>query len=322
MLNVYALRKRIGALCLLALWLPTHAQEAFPNKPVTLVIPFAPGDTDRMLRPVTDRMGQYLGQPVVVSYRPGAGGSVGAGSVASSAPDGYTLVGSSPGSIVVVPLTNPNPAYDTASFAPVAGISLGAMMIVAPAQSPYQTLNDVVAAAKAQPDTLTYGTSGMMGISHLLGEAFASAANVRLSHVPFQGSTPAITALLGGHTDLAVSAVGPAQAHIQAGSLKALAVFSNDRLAAWPQVPTLIESGYDVGSPSAYGLLAPKDTPPRIINRLYEAVQKVMREHGEEVRQSLAVLGAEAQLLDPKAYADYLRGQVELFSKAARTVQR
>jgi len=234
MFNIKKTSIRIVASGLITLCLPVYAQDTFPSKPITLVIPFAPGDTDRMLRPVTDRMGEYLGQPVVVSYRPGAGGSVGAGQVASAAPDGYTLVGSSPGSIVVVPLTNPNPTYDTSSFAPVAGISLGAIMIVVPAKSPYQTLSDLVAAAKERPDTLTYGTSGVMGISHLLGEAFSAAANIRLSHVPFQGSTPAITAVLGEHTDIAVSAVGPAQAHIQAGTLKALAVFSNDRLAALP----------------------------------------------------------------------------------------
>ncbi|KAG0948361.1 hypothetical protein G6F31_014080 [Rhizopus arrhizus] len=124
------------------------------------------------------------------------------------------------------------------------------------------------AAARARPDAIAYGTSGAMGISHLLGETFAAEAKIKLRHIPFQGSTPAVTALLGGHTDIAVSAVGPAQAHIQAGGLRPLAVFSDKRLQAYPDVPTLRELGYAVGSPTIYGLMAPKGTPPQAIARL------------------------------------------------------
>lgn len=204
--------KGVIASCVLGVVLvaTSHAQQTFPTRPLQLVIPFAPGDTDQMLRPITEKMGQYLGQPIVMSYKPGAGGGIGAAFTAGAAPDGYTVVGSSPGALVVVPLANKEVKYTTDSFAPVAAISLGGMMIVAQAKSRYQTLRDVVDDAKARPDAISYGTSGAMGISHLLGEIFASEAKIKLRHIPFQGSTPAVTALLGGHTDIAVSAVGPA----------------------------------------------------------------------------------------------------------------
>ncbi|CAB3932359.1 tripartite tricarboxylate transporter substrate binding protein [Achromobacter insolitus] len=315
---MHSFKRMSGAFAFLALGLalnaPAHA--GFPAKPVQLIIPFAPGDTDQMLRPITEKMGQYLGQPIVMNYKPGAGGGIGAAYTASAAPDGYTIVGSSPGALVVVPLANKEIKYTTESFAPVAAISLGGMMIVASGKSKYKTLADVVTDAKARPDAISYGTSGAMGISHLLGETFASEAKVKLRHIPFQGSTPAVTALLGGHTDIAVSAVGPAQAHIQSGGLRPLAVFSSKRLAAYPDVPTLRELGYDVGSPTIYGLMAPKGTPPQVVDALYQAARKVVAEQGGEVSKSLGSIGAEVSVLSPQEYGAYLQEQRALFSKA------
>ncbi|OAE62917.1 ABC transporter substrate-binding protein [Achromobacter insolitus] len=315
---MHSFKRMSGAFAFLAVGLalnaPAHA--GFPARPVQLIIPFAPGDTDQMLRPITEKMGQYLGQPIVMNYKPGAGGGIGAAYTASAAPDGYTIVGSSPGALVVVPLANKEIKYTTESFAPVAAISLGGMMIVASGKSKYKTLADVVTDAKARPDAISYGTSGAMGISHLLGETFASEAKVKLRHIPFQGSTPAVTALLGGHTDIAVSAVGPAQAHIQSGGLRPLAVFSSKRLAAYPDVPTLRELGYDVGSPTIYGLMAPKGTPPQVVDALYQAARKVVAEQGGEVSKSLGSIGAEVSVLSPQEYGAYLQEQRALFSKA------
>lgn len=315
--------KGVIASCVLGVVLvaPSHAQQTFPTRPLQLVIPFAPGDTDQMLRPITEKMGQYLGQPIVMSYKPGAGGGIGAAFTAGAAPDGYTVVGSSPGALVVVPLANKEVKYTTDSFAPVAAISLGGMMIVAQAKSRYQTLRDVVDDAKARPDAISYGTSGAMGISHLLGEIFASEAKIKLRHIPFQGSTPAVTALLGGHTDIAVSAVGPAQAHILAGGLRPLAVFSDKRMRAFPDVPTVRELGYDVGSPTIYGLMAPKDTPPQVIDTLYQAARKVVAEQGPEVEKTLAGIGAEVSVLGPKEYGDYLQRQRALFARGVSLVR-
>lgn len=298
---------------------PAFAQ-AFPVKPIQLVIPFAPGDTDMMLRPFVDRMSEFLGQPVTLNFKPGAGGGIGAASVAGSKGDGYTLVGSSPGSLVVVPLANKEMKYTTESFQPIAALSEGGLMLVVPAASPYASIKDLVEQAKKAPGKITFSTSGAAGITHLLAEIFAQDAGIKLSHIPFQGSAPAITALLGGHVDMASTAIGPAQAHIKAGTLRPLAVFSDRRLKAYPDVPTLREAGYKLGAPTLYGILAPKDTPREVVDALHAAARKVTEKYGDQIAQQLSVMGAEVKLLGPEEYAAYLKNQAQLFAAGIKTL--
>ncbi|MFQ1062744.1 Bug family tripartite tricarboxylate transporter substrate binding protein [Bordetella trematum] len=304
--------------CSMALAATAQSEGSYPQRPIQLVIPFAPGDTDQMLRPVVDKMPQYLKQPLVMNYKPGAGGGIGAAFVAAAAPDGYTLLGSSPGALVVVPQANKEAKYRSDSFRPVAAISLGGMMIVVPAKSSYRSLKDLVADAKARPDMVSYGTSGALGINHLLGEIFATEAGLQLRHIPFQGSTPAVTALLGGHTEAAISAIGPARAHIEAGALRPLAVFSDKRMSAYPEVPTLRELGYDIGSPALYGLVAPAQTPTPVVDALYRAIRSVVDEHGPDVASTLQTMGAEIGLLGPQEYAAYLAHQEALFARGLK----
>jgi tripartite-type tricarboxylate transporter receptor subunit TctC len=311
----------VGAASLTAL--PTQAQSAepFPNKPIQLVIPFAPGDTDNMLRPFVDKMGEFLGQPIVLNFKPGAGGGVGAGQVAASKADGYTLVGSSPGSIVVVPLANKDIKYSPESFTPVAALSEGGFMLVVALASPWKNMNDVVEYSKSNPGKVTYSSSGYMGITHLLGEIFTKEAAVKWNHIPFAGSAPAITALLGGHVDIASTAIGPAQAHIKAGTLRPLAVLGDTRLKAYPDVPTLKELGYNVGSPVLYGISAPKGTPREVVNALYAAAKKTSEKYKEQIATNLSLFGAEIKVLGPDEYAAYLRNQNQLFSAAIKTLK-
>ncbi len=296
------------------------AADTFPSKPIQLIIPFAPGDTDAMLRPVADKMGEFLGQPVVLNYKPGAGGGVGAGAVAASNPDGYTLVGTSPGSIVVVPLANKNIKYTPDSFTPVASISEGGLMLVVPANGPYRSISELVEYSKKNPGKVTFSTSGALGITHLLAEMFAKEAGVSWNHIPFQGSGPAITALLGGHVDMASTAIAPAQSHIKAGTLRAIAVFGDTRLKAYPDVPTLRELGYKLGSPTLYGISAPKGTPREVVDALYAAARKVVEKYGDQIGTSFATLGAETKLLGPEEYAAYLSNQNQLFSAGIKTL--
>jgi tripartite-type tricarboxylate transporter receptor subunit TctC len=308
--------------CVASIGLSTQASaQAYPNKPVQVVIPFAPGDTDKMLRPFLDRMGEFLPNQFILNYKPGAGGAVGAGFVAGSAPDGYTLVGTSPGSIVVVPLANKDVKYSTESFEPIAALSEGGFMIVGLSKSPLTSLKELVAYSKQHPDKVTYGTSGAMGITHLLAEIFASEAGVKWNHIPFQGSGPAITALLGGHVELASTAVGPAQAHIAAGTLRPLAVFGDTRLKAFPNVPTLKELGYKTSSAGLYGILAPKGTPKEIIDAIYGAAQKAIAKYGTQITANLDVLGAEIKVLGPKEYAKFLEEQKVLFAQGLKTIK-
>lgn len=310
------------AACALALAAaPAAAQQPYPDKPIQLVIPFAPGDTDSMLRPFTERMNEFLGQPIVLAYKPGAGGGIGAGVVAASKPDGYTLVGSSPGSLVVVPLANKDVRYTTDSFAPVVALAEGAMMLVVPAASPWKNLKDLVEHSKKNPGRVTFTSSGAMGITHLLAEVASKEAGVRWSHIPYQGSAPAITALLGGHVEMAATAIGPAQGHLKAGTLRALAVFGDGRLKAYPDVPTLKELGYNIGSPTLYGIAAPAGTPRAVVEALHTAARKTVEKHGEAIAANLAVLGAEVRLLGPDEYGAYLQRQKQLFSEALGTLK-
>lgn len=298
------------------------AAEAFPTKPIQLVIPFAPGDTDQMLRPFTDKMGEFLGQSIVMNYKPGAGGGVGAGQVAASKADGYTILGSSPGSLVVVPLANKEMKYNTDSFQPIAALSEGGLLLVVPAKSPYKSIKDLVQQAKKAPGKITFTSSGAMGITHLLAEIFSQDAGIKLSHIPYQGSAPAINALLGGHVDMASTAIAPARAHIQAGTLRPLAVFSDKRLKAYPDVPTLREMGFNLGSPTLYGIVAPKDTPKEVIEALHGAARKVVEKYGNEVARTLSTFGAEVKLLGPEEYGAYLKQQQELFSAGVNTLSK
>ena len=306
----------IALLCGAFMMHSAAAQESFPKEPIQLVIPFAPGDTDKMLRPIADRMRDTLGQPVVLQYKPGAGGGVGAGQVANAKPDGYTLVGSSPGALVIVPLANKEIKYETESFAPIAAFSKGAFLLLVPADSPYKTLDDLVKAARQKPGTITYGSSGTMGITHLLTEIFSKNAKVQLMHVPYQGSTPAVVDLLGKEIDMATAAIAPALGYVKAGRLRALAVISDRRTALLPDVPTTAELGYGVNSPALYGIVAPKGTPKDRVEAIYQAAKKAVASHKEEITKNLATLGAEVQLLDPEAYAAYLQEQKTMFAEA------
>lgn len=300
----------------------THslAADKFPAQPIQLVIPFAPGDTDNMLRPFVEKMGEFLGQPLVLNYKPGAGGGVGAGFVAAAKPDGYTLVGTSPGSIVVVPLANKDIRYTPESFIPIAALAEGGLMLVVASSSPWKTVKDLVEHSKKNPGKVTFTSSGALGITHLLAEVFSKEAGVKWNHIPYQGSAPAITALLGGHVDMASTAIAPAQSHMKAGTLRPLAVFGETRLKAYPDVPTLKELGYNVGSPVLYGLSAPKGTPKEVIDAIYTAAKKGVDKYNEQIAANLALFGAEIKLLGPDEYAAYLKTQNQLFSAAVKTL--
>ena len=297
--------------------LPVQAQ-SYPNQPIQLVSPFAPGSTDAMLRPFVERLPEFLGQPVVLNYKPGAGGAVGASFVAASKPDGYTLVGTSIGSIVLGPLANKDAKFKLESFVPVAAVAEGSLILVVPASSKFKTLKELVEYSRQHPKQLTYTSSGAMGITHVLTEIAAKEAGVSWTHVAYQGSGPGVTALLGGHVDMASSAVGPVQAHIKAGTLRPLAVYSETRMKAYPDVPTLKELGYNVASPVVYGLLAPKGTPREVVDVLYGALKKVTAKYSDQIAVNLAVSGAELRLMGPEEYATHLRAQQMLYSDAVR----
>ena len=297
--------------------MPAHAQ-SYPSQPIQLISPFAPGSTDAMLRPFVEKLPEFLGQPVVLNYKPGAGGAVGASFVAASKPDGYTLVGTSIGSIVLGPLANKDAKFNLDSFAPVAAVAEGSLILVVSSSSKFKTMKELVEYSRQHPRELTYTSSGAMGITHVLTEIAAKEAGVRWNHIAYQGSGPGVTALLGGHIDMASTAVGPVQAHIKAGTLRPLAVYGETRMKAYPDVPTLKELGYNVASPVVYGLLAPKGTPREVVDALYGALKKVTAKYSDQIAVNLAVSGAELRLMAPEEYATHLRAQQKLYADAVR----
>lgn len=294
---------------------PALAQ-AYPAQPVQLVSPFAAGSTDTILRTFADKMQEFLGQPMVLAYKPGAGGAVGASFVANSKPDGYTLLGTSIGSIVLGPLTNKDAKFNLDSFVPVAAIAEGNLMLVVPASSPFKTMKDLVDFSRKNPEKVSYSSSGAMGITHVLTEIAAREAGVRWNHIAYQGSGPGVNALLGGHVDMASTAAGPVQAHIKAGTLRPLVVYGEQRMKAFPDVPTLKELGYNVATPVVYGVLAPKGTPKAAVDAIHAAFQKAAAAYGEQISTTLAVSGAEMRLMGPAEYSAHLRTQQRIYSEA------
>ncbi len=258
---------------------PQSAQAAFPDRPIRLIVPFAPGGgVDIIARVLADFMSKDLGKPVIVENKPGAGTIVGTAAAASSSPDGYTLLmASTP--FAIIPSINANLPYDTfKAFAPVALVARSFDIVVVNPKLPIKSVQDVIAYAKANPGKLNYGSPGIGTSPHLAGELFKSLAHVDMTHVPYKGSAPAITDLLGGQIQLMFSTVPSAASYVSGGQLRALAVTSAQRSAAYSDLPTVAEAGVaDYVVEGWYGLCAPTGTAPDVVNLLNASVANAIR---------------------------------------------
>jgi tripartite-type tricarboxylate transporter receptor subunit TctC len=249
------------------------AAQAFPAKPVTLLITFpAGGPTDLAGRALAEATSKYLGQPVVVENRPGATGTLGAAALVNARPDGYT--------VSMIPITALRlPHMENVAFDPmkdiryVMGVSGYVFAVIVRADAPWKSMADLVAAAKAKPGEISYGSHGIGGSVHLATEEFSAAQGVKLNHIPYKGSADMLTAMLGGHLNVAVDSTG-AVPHVAAGRARVLAVFTEKRAAVWPDVPTMTELGYGIVSTSPYGIGVPAATPPAVVKALHDAFKK------------------------------------------------
>ena len=291
------------------------AERKFPTKPIQVIIPFAPGETDSILRPFAEKLPEYLGQPVNFVYKPGATGTVRAAFVAASKPDGYTLVGTSQSSVVINPLTQKDAGYTWESFAPVGAVAEGTLLFSVQSNARWKTIRDLVAEAKNNPGKISYATPGVYNIMHLAAEAFLKQAGIKMNHIPAQGSGPVVTALLGGHVDIAGSGLSPALPHIKAGTMRALAVFKEKRNPSLPNVPTFKEMGYPVVIPTKVGFLAPKGTPPEIIEIYHSALKKVVENHQAFLADRVDKIGAIVDFMSPAEHQAFLKSQSILFSE-------
>ena len=269
---------RFAVLVLLAFVVPAQAQDSYPTKPVTMIVPFPPGGVaDIVGRPLAAALEKSLKQPVVVVNRSGAGGAVGMSQVAKSAPDGYTIL-MALSSISIFPVSDringKAPAYEMKDFAPIALVTADPTVLVVRADSAYRTLKDFVDAAKANPGKINYSSSGVYGTLHVAMEIFANAAGIKLFHIPYQGGGPAVTALLGGQVEALASGPAAAIGQIKGGKMRALAGWGDKRLPIMPELPTFKELGYkDVEFYIWSGVFAPAATPVPVLARLREVVR-------------------------------------------------
>ena len=256
-----------------------NAQTSYPNKPVTLIVPQpAGGDADAFCRTLQPKMQDFLGQSVIIDNRGGAAGNIGTTAGARAAADGYTVTFVNQGTMAVNPHLYPNPGYGVEQLVPVTQLSSIDLLICAHPSVKANNLKELLELARKFPGTLNYGTAGSGSANHLAGELLKSMAGVDITHVPYKGGGPAITAALGGEIQLVVAFPLAAMAHVKAGKLKALAVTGNKRSAALPDVPTVAESGvkgYDFSS--WFGLALPKGTPADIVTKVHDAAVHALK---------------------------------------------
>lgn len=260
--------------------LPALAQaQAWPSKPITWVVPFTPGGiTDTTSRAVARRMGEALGQSIVVENRPGVGGSLGTEQVARAAPDGYTVLYATSGTMAANLALYKNLKYEPLKdFIPVHGMFLSPLVLVTEAGKPYKSVAGLIEAAKKDPGGVNYGSAGPGTGTHLNGELFQTVTGTKMIHVPYKGTTPALQDLLGGRIDIMFDYATILMPHIRAGKLRALAVMSDRRLAALPEVPTIAEAGAAGAELSAWSsIVVPAGTPAEVVRKLSDAMEAAL----------------------------------------------
>mgnify|MGYP001602096154 FL=1 len=297
---------------------PCLAQQ-FPAKEVQIIIPYAPGGaTDLVFRALAASAQKYLGKAVVVVNRAGGGGAVGFTEVAQAKPDGYTLVS------IITPVTilphQVKTAFTYQSFEPIINVVQDPAMLQVRADAPWKTLNEFLDYARKNPGMITVGNSGAGGGVHLIALAFERAAGVKLNHIPFAGGGPSVTALLGGHVH-AVSVSPPEGiAHVKAGKLRIIALFSDSRMADFPAVPTVREQGIDFTMGQWRGLAAPKGTPPELIKILHDAFKKGMEDpafvkNAADMSVALAYIG-------PAEFGKLMAADHERYAKLVAEIKK
>ena len=310
------MRSLIAALAL-ALGLPAHAQ-SYPARPVHILVGFTPGGgVDINARLLAAKLSELLGQQFVVENKPGAGTNIANEYVAKSAPDGYTLLFTSPAVAINMSLYK-SPPYDALrDFSGVSVFSESTNLLVVPAALPAQSVKDLVAMAKEKPGALNYSSAGQGTTQHLAGELFKLRTATKIVHVPYKGSSPAMTALLAGDVQLGFINPVAAGPHVASGRLRALAVAGAKRTALFPDVPTMKEAGFPgVEVALWYGLLAPKQTPREIVQSLAAAVAKATRD--EDVKKRLAADGAEPVGNTPEEFDRQLKEDVAKYGEVVR----
>lgn len=310
---------RIAILCVAAASCAGAFAQDYPSKPLTLVVPFPPGGaTDTIGRQIGKTLGERLGQTVIIENKPGAGTMVGAGAVARAAPDGYTLLISSGTTFTVNPAIYPKVPYDTVkSFEPIGLIGRSPMVILANAAVPINNFKELVAAARAEPEKYAYGSYGNGTTAHFAGEMVQQAAGIKLRHLPYKGSAPAMNDLMGGHIPFTVDTLTAALPQLKSGKVKAIAVTTAQRSSMAPDIPSVAESGYaGVNADTWIAIVAPRGLPPAVKTRLVKALADSVA--SEETRSKLFAIGTEPTYGSPDELARLIATEMPAMKEIAQ----
>jgi len=299
-----------------------QAQSSYPDRPVTMIVPFPPGGVaDTVARPVAEALSRELKQPVLIENKPGAGGALGIGTAARAPADGYTVL-LSLSSISILPeadrVLGRKPAYTLNQFKPIARFTADPTVLVVRADAPWKTLDEFVADMRRQPARFNYGSSGNYGTMHVPMEMLKSAADFRMTHIPFTGAGPAVTALLGGQVDAIASGPATVVQHIKAGKLRPLAHWGDKPLMSLPEVPSLKQSGYPVQFAQWSALFVPAGTPDDIVWRLRTAARKAAAD--AQVQQTIATAGSPLAYLDAPDFQAYWDADAGVMVEAVRRI--
>ncbi len=295
------------------------AQAAYPEKPIRLVIGFpAGGPLDQHARLLTDRLQAVLGQPIIIDYKAGAGGTVGAQEVMKAAPDGYTLMLANTGVMVINPALYSKLPYQTVrDFTPIARTAMQPLALLVNPKVPANSLKEFMDYSRSRPGQVNYGSAGNGGISHLVPEMFKSATGLFLVHIPYRGSAPAFTDLMAGQVQFMAESIPQAAAYHKQGKVKALAVTSRERNPALPEIPTVIESGIkDFEVVGFYGFLAPANLPKDVAAKLSDAFRQVMT--SPDIRSRMVAQGADPAFLGSEDFGKFLAAEMPRWAEAVK----
>lgn len=311
-------RAALGMLAALAAGRQAGAAEAWPQQPIRLIVPFAPGGTtDLVARLVAQGLGERLGQPVIADNRAGAGATVGSAVVAASAPDGYTLVMSNIASHAISPHLYRNVRYDpVADFTHIALVTTNPSVMVANPRFEARSVREYVELARKRPGGLDFATSGAGSSNHLLGVRLSMVAGVAMNHIPYRGAGPAMTDVIAGVVPVMFDSLPSASAHIRAGSVRALGISSAERSPSFPDVPTFREQGFDIVSLSWFGLSGPRGMAPDVVERVNAEVLKLLAR--PDVRARFDEFGGTPGTLSAAEYTALVRQEYEVWGPVVR----
>jgi tripartite-type tricarboxylate transporter receptor subunit TctC len=307
----------LSAIALLVIALQAHAQ-SYPNRPIRIVVPFGPGGfTDVAARIIQKELAPAIGQPIVIENKPGAGSTIGTSEIAKAAPDGYNLVMISTTHVISPHLYKQMPYDPIKDFTPVMKLAEGPYVLIVHPSLPVRSVADLIALAKARPNSIDYASSGNGSAQHLVGALFVTMAGAPLSHVPYKGSSGAMNDVLGGIVKVSFVGVPNALPNLHAGKIRALAVTTKKRYAELPDVPTMDEAGVKGYDATIWlGLLAPPGTPREIVDKLNASITKILST--PDARKLMASAGVDVATSSPEEFAALMQSELERWGKVVR----